>query len=180
MAARGPDLGYVPGPGIHVLSAMGLRGSGLLQRALPHLKRMKRTRGLDAALGVLWRESVCYLYHSAGGRELAQAIGGHGPFPAARSRVGRVILAHQTDREVRQRFAKALSRAEMTDLLGSLAGIRARGYLVTRGTSISMAIGTPATAGLTFIGRFAPAESRRLVDEVRAIVADLAHTARDS
>jgi len=53
MAERLPDLSYIPGPGIHVLSAMSLRGSGLLRAALPHIQRMKEKWGVDARLGVL-------------------------------------------------------------------------------------------------------------------------------
>ena len=54
---------YAPGPGLHVLAAMSLRGSRLLTRALPHLRDLMAAEPeCRIALGVLWRSHVCYLF----------------------------------------------------------------------------------------------------------------------
>ena len=59
------DRKYQPGAGMHVLAAQSLHGSGMLQRALPVLARLRRRRpALIVALGVLWHDQVSYLYHA--------------------------------------------------------------------------------------------------------------------
>src|SRR5450432_664771 len=57
LAERTPERKYRPGPGIHVLAAQSLRGSGLLQAALPVIRGLL-DEGLAVALGVLWRSDV--------------------------------------------------------------------------------------------------------------------------
>ena len=66
LAAQGQDRKYRPGPGIHVLAAQALFGSGLLRRAIDPLEDLHRF-GLTVALGVLWRDHVAYLYHAEAG-----------------------------------------------------------------------------------------------------------------
>ena len=67
---------YRPGPGIHVLSAQSLRGSGLLIAALPELRTLVDEK-LVIALGVLWDRSICYLVHAAPGTDPGDGIGAH-------------------------------------------------------------------------------------------------------
>jgi DNA-binding IclR family transcriptional regulator len=174
MAERLEDLSYIPGSGIHALSSMSLRSSGLLQHALPHIQRMQEKWGMSAALGVLWRDQVSFLYHSGGHREVAESIAGAKPWPVAKSALGRVLLAQKTDDEIRATVGDTLPPAEWRDLAVAMKRIRRAGYVLHEGKGISMAIGTPATAGLRFMGGYDASRSDELVDDVRAVVEDIA------
>ncbi len=95
LAERTADRRYRPGPAVHVLAASGLRSSGLLQAALPTIRAL-HAEGYPAALGVLWRDQVCYLYHGRPNQPLERGLAGHELYPAAWSSIGTVLLA-QTD-----------------------------------------------------------------------------------
>jgi DNA-binding IclR family transcriptional regulator len=87
---RTADRRYVPGPALHVLSAQSLSASGLLQASIPVLRR-GRLPDMVVALGVVWRDEVCYLVHAAPGVDPADAIGAHRASPAAESVIGRCL-----------------------------------------------------------------------------------------
>jgi len=169
MLERLPDLSYIPGPGIHVLSAMSLRGSGLLRHALPHIQHMKEKWNMDARLGVLWRDQVSLLYHSVGDREVADSIAGARPWPAAKSTIGKVLLAQKDDDEIRAILGQALPTEEYDELMAEIGHIRECGYVMYE-ESLTMAIGTPVTAGLAFKGKITKAKTAQLIEEVRAVV----------
>jgi len=169
MLERLPDLSYIPGPGIHVLSAMSLRGSGLLRYALPHIQRMKEKWDMDARLGVLWRDQVSFLYHSVGDREVADSIAGARPWPAAKSTIGKVLLAQKGDDEIRA----ILAAGEYDEDMAEIGHIRKCGYVMYE-ESLTMAIGMPATAGLAFKGKIAKAKVGQLIEEVRSVVQSIA------
>jgi len=174
MAERLQDLSYIPGSGIHVLSAMSLRSSGLLRHALPHIQRMQHKWGLSVALGVLWRDQVSFLYHSGGHRAVADSIAGAEPWPVAKSTLGRVLLARKEDDEIRAILGEKLSAQEWDDLMMAMARIRRDGYVLHEGEGLSMAISTPATAGLRFMGGYDASRSEELVEDARVIVEDIA------
>jgi DNA-binding IclR family transcriptional regulator len=92
LAERTSDRRYQPGPAVHVLAASGLRSSGLLQAALPVI-RLLHGEGLSCALGVLWRDQVCYLYHGQPGQPLERGLAGHKLYPATLSSIGTVLMA---------------------------------------------------------------------------------------
>lgn len=96
---------YHTGPGIHVLAAQSLYGSGLLRRAAVPLEHLRKT-GLIVALGVLWRDQVCYLYHAAPGMSSVEAVGRAGLYPASRSSIGMALLAHLQASELRGLYLK--------------------------------------------------------------------------
>ncbi len=173
MAERLQDLSYIPGPGIHVLSAMSLRGSGLLRHALPHIRRMKRKWDVDARLGVLWRDQVSYLYHSVGRPNVGDAIAGGALWPAARSTVGRVLLAQKTDEEIRAILGNKVDEQELGRVLGAVARVRDHGFL--RGAeSVTLPIGAPAVAALAFKGEADRMDNPKLVEEAGSAVDSIA------
>lgn len=174
MAERLGDLSYIPGSGIHVLSSMSLRSSGLLQHALPHIERMQRKWDMSAALGVIWRDQVTFLYHSGGHREVADSIAGAKPWPVAQSALGRAVLARRSDEEIRAMLGDSLASDEWDDLMVAMKRIRRVGYVLHEGKGIAMAIGTPATAGIRFMGGYDASRSDELVADVRAVVEDIA------
>ncbi|NUQ01597.1 MAG: helix-turn-helix domain-containing protein, partial [Armatimonadetes bacterium] len=111
---------YEVGPAIHVLSAQSMFASGLLRRALGPLEGLQTT-GHAVALGVLWRDSVSYLYHREPGMNAAEALGRVGLFPADQSSIGLVLLAAQPD----ERLAGLWGGQQAEALLAELAETRA-------------------------------------------------------
>ncbi len=141
---------YAPGPGIHVLSAMGLRGSRLLASALPVIRELQVGHGYSVALGVLWRRHVCYLFHGLPGRPLEEGIGGHGLFPAEQSSIGLALLADRPEAAVRTLFAGDAA-ADINRLLSRLVAVRQAGYAVAPDHgSLAVAVGDVPFAALAF------------------------------
>lgn len=138
LAERNAEGRYSPGAGLHVLAAMSLRGSRLLSAALPVIEELKEATGLPAALGVLWRSQVVYLYHGPAKAPVSAGIAGHDLYPAAESSIGRVLLA--------QSFGGV-------ELLGEALRrkIRAQGYAVNELGSVAVPVGAPAVAGLSLM-----------------------------
>jgi DNA-binding IclR family transcriptional regulator len=163
LAERTADRRYLPGPAVHVLAASSLRSSGLLQAALPVIRGL-HADGHACALGVLWRDQVCYLYHGQPGHPLERGLAGHKLFPARWSSIGTVLLA-QHDPE--------------------LAEVKERGWAwvvpPTGGGSLAAPVGAPVVASLALI----PADKNshahlvpRLLDAVAEITAALMPGAR--
>lgn len=78
---------YLPGPRIHVLSALSLHASGLVTAALPQLAVFLE-EGATVALGTLWRDTVVYLLHANPGDNLAATAGAHQNYPRDKSIIG--------------------------------------------------------------------------------------------
>ncbi len=85
---------YLPGPGLHVLAAFSLRGSGLLRWAFDEIEYLHKQFDGVVALGVLWRLSVCYLYHGDRRQPIGVSISGNRLYPAWDSSLG-IVLASQ-------------------------------------------------------------------------------------
>lgn len=155
---------YLPGPGIHLLSAQSLRGSGLLAATLPHLQGL---RGGDAtvSLAVLWEHEVCYLLYAIPGRSVEQSIGAHSPYPAQESIHGLALLAHVNDEGIRGRLAQGpqlLDPARFQSFLAEIHQTRQRGYalrtLPDGRISLAATIGEPPIASISVLGRFEPSQ----------------------
>lgn len=144
MLEQTPDRKYHPGPGIHVLAAQSLFGSGLLRRALPHLESLHR-HGCIVALGVLWRDQVSYLYHAAPGMPAAEALGRVSVFPATRSGIGMALLADRPVRNIRHlyRGRPIPGQRGVAALLMQLAEIRRAGHALVPITDAPVRSGDP-------------------------------------
>lgn len=92
MLQQNSESKYLPGPRIHVLSALSLHASGLIAAALPVLRPIQE-RGAVVALGTLWRDTVVYLLHGNPGDDLAATAGAHASFPRERSILGAVLVS---------------------------------------------------------------------------------------
>lgn len=93
---------YISGPGMHILAAQSLHGSGLLQCALPYLEQLTKYNHI-VALGVLWRVYASYLYHwEPNITSKIEAIGHMSLFPATQSSVGMILLAEKSDEDILQ------------------------------------------------------------------------------
>ncbi|MCD8483361.1 MAG: helix-turn-helix domain-containing protein [Verrucomicrobia bacterium] len=71
---RREDRKYEAGPGMHALSAISLTASGLAGRALRLLPPLSES-GCIVALGVVWRQSVSYLYFHVPGMAVMHSLG---------------------------------------------------------------------------------------------------------
>jgi len=160
---------YRPGPGLHVLAAQSLHGSGLLRRAFGPLEQLQAHKEL-VALGVLWRDKVSYLYHWRPGLTSAEALGRRDLFDASRSSIGLVLLAAMTDDAVRElyRDKPIPGFTGITELLKRLRGVRQAGFArveIAPGAadSIAVPLGTPAHAAIAVSGQFSSTETSRWV-----------------
>src|SRR5690606_29998983 len=109
-----------------------LHGSGLLRRALPTLAEL-HAHGHIVAMGVLWRDQTCYLYHASPDMQPSMAIGSTRPFPASRSGIGLALLALETDDAIRQRMGDRPEGFESIDaMLAAIARVREDGYAVSQ------------------------------------------------
>lgn len=186
LARQDAERRYAPGPGLHVLAAQAVFGSGLLRRALPVLGELHGL-GLTVALGVLWRTRVCYLYHCDPTGDPLAGVGRVGLFPAHRSSIGLVMLAAMSDAEVRRLYrggenqevtpigidgAAEPERADVAELLAELAVVRRERYGLVGPLppsvhrSLAVCVGQPPEAALAVAGRF---ERRRAATLARTL-----------
>jgi DNA-binding IclR family transcriptional regulator len=133
---------YLPGPAVHVLAAQSLRGSGLLAKATPFLKDLLKLK-LNVALGTLWKDQVCYLFHGRHSKPFEAGIAGHSLFPAKESSIGQVLQAFQAE----------------------------QGYAVTTpregAYSLAVPIGQPPIAGLALSGEIAKKQIPEFIETLR-------------
>lgn len=162
---------YTAGPGMHVLAAQSLFASGLIQRALPVLESLQRY-GHTVALGVLWNDSVSYLFHAPPGMEAARGLGRIGLLPASTSGIGLALLSELDDEQVARIYEdKEIPRfpGGIAELLEKLAEIRRLGYARIqvpdeRGHHVlAVTTGDPAHAGLALSGWIPESANESLV-----------------
>ena len=165
---------YQSGPGMHVLAAQSLYSSGLIQCALPVLVGLRQP-GFTVAMGVRWRDQVCYLYHADPGMSAEQGIGRTGLYPVTRSSIGMALLATRSDDEIRAGYAgnAILDYPDGIDsLLAAIGRIRRQGFArviesETRST-VAVTIGTPAEAAIALAGPVTDSQLKRLVKQLQA------------
>jgi DNA-binding IclR family transcriptional regulator len=170
------DRKYTSGPGMHVLAAQSLFASGLIQRALPVLERLRRF-GHTVAMGVLWNDSVSYLFHAPPGIEAARGLGRIGLLPATTSGIGIVLLSQLQDEDVRELYAdREIPRfpAGIDSLLELLARTREQGYARVHVADdrdhhiVAVTVGTPVYAGIAMSGWIPESATAELVDALNS------------
>jgi DNA-binding IclR family transcriptional regulator len=167
----------VPGPGIHVLAAMSLRGSHLLEAAAEPIERLADRTGGGVALGVLWRRHVCYLFHGRPDEAPLAAVAGHNLYPAEQSSNGKVLLAEEPDMAVRRRFDD--TDVDVDALLAELETVRRRGYAVNRAQSLAVKVGEPPVAALAVIKDITPENRDELLHAVKDAAAQIVSELRN-
>jgi len=176
------DRKYAPGPGMHVLAAQSLFASGLIRRALPELERLRRF-GHTVAMGVLWNDSVSYLFHAPPGIEAARGLGRIGVLPATTSGIGIVLLSQLPEDEVRELYADRdipMFPDGVDSLLVTLAATRTQGYARVHVADdrdhhiVAVATGEPVVAALAMSGWIPESATAELVDALRAAAAEIA------
>jgi DNA-binding IclR family transcriptional regulator len=145
---------YSPGPGIHVLAAQSMAASGLLKRAIPIIEEL-REFNLIIALGVLWRDTVTYLFHhSPGAKSIAESISRLPLYPATQSSIGLMLLAMKEPEDVTTLYnSKNIPGfSGLTALLKFLETTRENNFadmVNTSGThSVAVPVGAPVFAAL--------------------------------
>lgn len=184
LVEQGPDRKYHPGPGIHALAAQSLNGSGLVNRAIRHLQPL-HDHGHLVALGVLWRDQTCYLYHVNPLKPADLGIVQGLTFPAAVSGIGMLLLAHQDEQSVRELYAPTeppllplnFEPPELDGddgLIAKLKLIREQGYALVATEwgrrTLAVPVGNPCYAAVGFSGTFGDDE----VEELKAALIDAA------
>ncbi|HEY0332429.1 MAG TPA: helix-turn-helix domain-containing protein [Stenotrophomonas sp.] len=169
------DRKYTAGPGMHVLAAQSLFASGLIRRALPVLESVRRF-GHTVAMGVLWNDSVSYLFHAPPGIEAARGLGRIGLLPATTSGIGIVLLAQLPDEEVRELYGDReipMFAGGIESLLETLAQTRQQGYARVHVADdrdhhiVAMAMGEPVYAGIAMSGWIPESATTELVEALR-------------
>ncbi len=151
---RTADRRYVPGPALHVLSAQSLSASGLLQASIPVLRR-GRIPDMIVALGVVWRDEVCYLVHAAPGVDPGDAIGAHGAYPAAESVIGRCLQS-------------------VAGLRSGAPGPAEVSFRKPDGEfSVAAAVGDPAVAAVAVTGACPADREGEVMERVRAMAREI-------
>jgi len=178
MLKRTRNRKYIAGPGVHVLAAMSLHGSHLIQCAAPHMKALRADLKADVYVGVLWRARVTYFRYAKQGREPAMLRPGMVLTPAQDSGIGRILMAQMTDEQVRDMYAECGdTTCDMEALMATLAKVRKKGYAMGRGgDTLAVPIGTPPIAGLA-LNRPGPPKQRIYAKEAPALVERLQATA---
>lgn len=169
MVYQRADRKYEPGPGLHVLAAQALFGSGLLRAAMEPIRSLRSGRDI-VALGVLWRGNVAYQYHGRSDEPIEEGIGKMTFYPALQSSIGQALLAEMSEDEVQAR----LTDAEFEGIRERLEQTRQSGVAVAhpagvRGdTSIAVACGRPRSVGLAVSGKFSPRDVPTQIEKLCA------------
>lgn len=156
LAEKTSDRKYLPGPGLHVLTALSLRGSRLFRAAMPSLKTAAQRTGLKVALGLRWRTHVAYLFHGDPTGDISAGIASQHLYPAEHSSIGLVLLAQLPDPEIRRLYqandSAVTTPQDLEDLLRKVRQARLDGYgLSINHESLAVAVGNPAVAGLALV-----------------------------
>jgi len=181
IARQTADRKYTAGPGMHVLAAQSLFASGLIRRALPVLEDLRRF-GHTVAMGVLWNDSVSYLFHAPPGLEAAKGLGRIGLLPATTSGIGIVLLSQMSDDEVRELYDGVeipMFPAGVDSLLATLAQTREQGYARVHVADdrdhhiVAIAMGDPVHAGIAMSGWIPEAATTELVAALRQAAVEI-------
>ncbi|MCO4857191.1 helix-turn-helix domain-containing protein [Herbaspirillum sp. WGmk3] len=124
-------------PKILTLGYSYLSSTPLTVSAQPYLNNISRTLGESCSLAVLDDNEVLYVARSATSRVMSVALNTGSRLPAYCTSLGRAMLAHLPDDQLKAYFEKVKLRA-LTDktvvsqkrLRDILAGVRAQGYAV--------------------------------------------------
>lgn len=172
---------YTSGPGMHVLAAQSLFASGLMRRALPLLEGLRRF-GHTVALGVLWNDSVSYLFHAPPGMEASRGLGRIGLLPATISGIGMVLLSELDDERIAEIYAgKDIPNfpAGLPSLMDKIAEIRRLKYARVHVADdrnhhvVAVSSGDPAHVGIALSGWIPESSTAELVEALRSAAADL-------
>ena len=150
LAHRDNSRRYSIGSAMHVLAAQSMAASGLFARALPQLQKLSKFNHV-VALGVLWKDQVCYLYHNNNPDDFNAGLSKIKLYPALESSIGIALLAELDETQLQltlgERYtAKVKKRLREASTKG-FAALQHVDHI-----SLAMPIGKPAYAALAISG----------------------------
>ncbi|AWB65379.1 transcriptional regulator [Saccharobesus litoralis] len=171
---------YTPGPGIHVLATQSLYASGLLRSAIPSLEKLTQLN-LTVAMGVLWFDTVSYVFHAKPGMSAAEGIGRVGLRPATMSGIGMALLANSPIESVIEVYKdKTIPNFPdgVDSLLAELEKIRQQGWTrfqfqpdgeVTpnKAYTVSLTVGQPANSAIALQGDISEDDTQTVLTALR-------------
>lgn len=169
---RNASRKYSVGPGMHVLAAQSMAASGLLKRAIPYLKLLGKS-GMVVALGVLWKDQVCYLFHNSGKCDFSEGLSNMRLYPALNSSIGLALLADMSTEAVEQHIG---SNNINEELLAKLHQINKQEYASIQHQdhiSLAVTIGKPAYAAIAVSGMKNTEEVQKFIELLRKYAAEL-------
>ena len=137
--------------------------------------------GRTVALGVLWNDSVSFLYHAKPGMSPSEAIGRVGLKDATTSGIGMVLLSSLPTEQICQLYENRDIPGfghNLQNLLDELSKIKQQGYARIQVTSddpkqnsrpnytIAVAIGSPASAAIALSGWISEHDTAEIVAEL--------------
>lgn len=126
MAEQNAQKKYMPGPVVHILAAQSFHSSALF-RAATQVAIRNAFDDRTLAIGILWQDSVVYMYHAQPHQNPAEGLGGYHLYHASQSSIGQVLLAEMSDDELALTIDHwAEEQKEAT--LQSIKAIRRDGY----------------------------------------------------
>jgi DNA-binding IclR family transcriptional regulator len=183
IARQTADRKYVPGPGMFVLAAQSLFASGIIKDAMPHLEALRRFN-LTVAFGVLWRDTVSYLYHALPGMPSIEGLGRVGVYPASKGGIGLILLAASGDEHVREVYINrdVPGFGTVETLLEKLKLIRADDYVrhpvmdKPGEHTLAIAVGSPPHAAVALSGWIPDGALEELLAALRVVASSILHT----
>jgi DNA-binding IclR family transcriptional regulator len=143
---------------MHILAAQSMAASGLLARALPELQKLSKFENV-IALGVLWKDQVCYIYHNDNPIDFNAGLSRIKLYPALESSIGVALLS-----ELEEEQLKIILGEKYTTRIKKLLGKTAKnGYAALKHNdhiSLAMPIGKPAYAALAISGIKTPKQQK--------------------
>ncbi len=150
LAHRDSSRRYSVGSGMHVLAAQSTAASGLLARALPQLQKLSKLDQV-VALGVLWKDQVCYLYHNNNSDDFNAGLSKVKLYPALESSIGVALLAELDEIQLQltlgKRYTAKVEKLLQQTVKKGFAALEHHDHI-----SLAMPIGKPAYAALAISG----------------------------
>lgn len=171
---------YEPGPGMHVLAAQSLFGSGLFRKAIAPLEELhRRWSSSTVAMGVLWRLNVCYLYHASPNRSTADALGRVRIAPVTASSIGMALLSSASDDQIRSLFTlEPIEATTAEELVRSARQVRRRGYgridvADFAEVSLGVRLASMSNVGIAISGSIPPQDEPKVIADLRQTAAQI-------
>ena len=168
---------YTSGPGVHLLAAQALQGSGLLPSLTPLLKPLRQF-DMSISVGTRWNHQICYLLHSSPEKEFIEGLGAARVMPAFGSVIGIALIAELNDPELKnflsqESFDNSGTKAEV--FKEALKETKKNGYALLERESpgdsaVSIALPWEKSVAIALSGKIASDQLRHRGQELKEIV----------
>lgn len=146
LAHRDSSRRYSIGSAMHVLAAQSMAASGLLARSLPQLQELGKLNKV-VALGVLWKDQVCYLYHNSNPADFNAGLSRVKLYPVLDSSIGVALLSQLDEMQLKltlgKRYTEKVKKMLNKVSKNGFAALKHHDHI-----SLAMPIGKPAYAAL--------------------------------